>query len=236
MPNKTGKSRQSAVVLLSAGLDSTYNLIKALEKFSVRLALTFDYGQKAALREVERAAALAKHFGVQHEVVKLPWFAQFTKTSLIGKQDVMSGADIQIDNLKQSQASAKNVWVPNRNGILLNVAAGFAEGLEADFVIPGFNIEEAATFPDNTDAFLKALDKSWSFSTSTHVKTFCFSTELDKTQIVAEGKKAGLPFAMVWPCYLSGKTWCGTCESCQRFKRAVEANGFSFAQLKEGRS
>ena len=36
----------SAVVLLSSGLDSTFNLYKAREKFSVRLALTFNYGQR----------------------------------------------------------------------------------------------------------------------------------------------------------------------------------------------
>src|SRR5665213_2617029 len=129
MPKKDGNSGPSAVVLFSAGLDSTYNLLKALEKFTVRLALTFDYGQKAAVREIERAALMAKHFSVPHKVISLPWFTEFTKTSLLGKQDVPSGRDIEIDNLETSRASAKNVWVPNRNGILLNVAAGFAEGL-----------------------------------------------------------------------------------------------------------
>ena len=235
MPNTPPeKQRPSAVVLLSAGLDSTYNLIRALGEFSVRLALTFDYGQKAAVREVERAGALALQLGVKHEGVKLPWFASFTRTSLIGAGSIPSGADVSIDDMQRSRASAKNVWVPNRNGIFLNIAAGFAEGLEADFVIPGFNIEEAATFPDNTNEFLKTLDHSWSYSTSSGVKTFCFSTALDKTQIVADGLRLKMPFAKTWPCYLSGAKWCGECESCQRFKRAVEANGLSFAKLREG--
>jgi 7-cyano-7-deazaguanine synthase len=233
MPKTDGKAGPSAVVLLSAGLDSTYNLLRAREKFLVRLTLTFDYGQKAAVREIERASALAESFKIPHKVISLPWFSQFTKTSLLGAQNIPSGSDIEIDNLERSKASAKNVWVPNRNGILLNIAAGFAEGLGADYVIPGFNIEEAQTFADNSDDFLKSLDHSWSFSTNSQVKTFCFSTALDKTQIVAEGRKMGMPFAKVWPCYLSGKTWCGQCESCQRFKRAVEANGLNFEQLKE---
>jgi len=231
---KTGSKSGSAVVLLSAGLDSAYNLLKAQDLFTVRLALTFNYGQKAAAREIERAGRLASHFGVPHKIVELPWFADFTKTSLIGNAPIPSGRDIEIDNLKRSEESAKQVWVPNRNGILLNIAAGFAEGIGANVVIPGFNIEEAATFADNTDAFLKALDHSWSFSTNGKVKTHCFSTALNKTQIVADGKKLGLPFAMLWPCYLSGETWCGECESCQRYKRALAANDLSFEQLKVG--
>ena len=91
----------SAVVLLSAGLDSTFNLIKALETLTVRLVLTFAYGQKAAANEVKGAARLAKHFGLRHEVVELPWFSQFTHTALLSQGSVPSEADVEIDNLKR---------------------------------------------------------------------------------------------------------------------------------------
>lgn len=223
----------SAVVLLSAGLDSTFNLIKALENLKVCLVLTFTYGQKAAANEVKCASLLAKHFGLRHEVVELPWFSKFTHTALLSRDSVPSEADVEIDNLNRSLETAKNVWVPNRNGIFLNIAAGFAEGLGAELVIPGFNLEEAQTFPDNSSAFLKTLDDSWSLSTSTGVRTHCYSTDLNKTQIVKEGMRLGLPFGRLWPCYLSGPRWCGVCESCLRFKRAIKANGLEFAQLQE---
>jgi 7-cyano-7-deazaguanine synthase len=223
----------SAVVLLTAGVDSSVNIVKALEKFSVRLALTFDYGQRAAAREVDRAAKLAQHFNLRHEVVKLPWFSLFTRTSLVSGAEIPSGKDVEIDNLKRSFETAKKVWVPNRNGILLNIAAGFAEGLGAQYIIPGFNREEAATFPDNTGEFLKTLDASFAYSTDSSIKTFCFTTALDKTEIVREGQRLRLPFQMLWPCYLGGETWCGECESCQRFKRALAANGLNFAQLQK---
>ena len=51
------------------------------------------------------------------------------------------------------------------NGIFLNIAAGFAEALSAQAVLPGFNKEEAATFPDNSVDFLESLNHSFSFST-----------------------------------------------------------------------
>jgi 7-cyano-7-deazaguanine synthase len=63
------------------------------------------------------------------------------------------------------------------------------------------------------------------------VKAFCFSTALDKIQIVAEGIKIGLPFEKLWPCYQADRAWCGRCESCLRFKRALAQNGLSFEQL-----
>lgn len=222
----------SAVVLLSAGLDSSFNLIKALREMRVSLALTFNYGQRAAVRETEYAEALAKSVGVPHKTISLPWFKDFTKTSLVSGAEIPSGGQVEIDNLKRSFETAKSVWVPNRNGILLSIAAGFAEGLGAGFVVPGFNAEEAATFPDNTGEYLESLGATWKFSTATHVRAFCFSTAMNKTQIVAEGKALGLPFAKLWPCYFAGEQWCGQCESCQRYKRALAANGLNFDQLR----
>ncbi|NJL24493.1 MAG: 7-cyano-7-deazaguanine synthase QueC [Calothrix sp. SM1_5_4] len=227
-------SSPKAIVLLSGGLDSTYNLFKAVRQLKVARTLTFNYGQKAAGKEIETARRLSSDLGVAHQVVELPWFRDFTHTALVASGvEVPSGVEVRIDSVEHSLRTAKSVWVPNRNGILLNIAAGFAEGLGAQYVIPGFNLEEAQTFPDNTDAFLRSLDQAFSYSTASRVRTQCFSVHLDKGQIVAEGKALGLPFARLWPCYFAGDKWCGRCESCQRYARALAANGLSFEELRE---
>lgn len=213
---------KTSVVLLSSGLDSTVNLFEAREQSKVVLALTFDYGQRAAPRERERAAALAKHVDVPHQIIELPWFSSFTKTSLVDRSvDVPTSASISIDDLEASAQSAKAVWVPNRNGIFLNIAAAFAEGLKADWIVPGFNAEEAATFPDNTHEFLTASTAAFRFSTSNHVEAKCFTTRMNKTEIVERGRKLDVPFDLVWPCYFAGENPCGKCESCLRFDRAT---------------
>lgn len=216
-------SRPRAVVLLSSGLDSTVNLYEARERADVVLALTFDYGQRAAPRELECARAIAEHAGVPHRVVSLPWFADFTNTALVKREaKVPTQKDVSIDDHKISQETAKAVWVPNRNGIFLNIAAGFAEGLQANWVVPGFNREEAATFPDNSEEFLTALTKSFSYSTANKVEVVCFTTRLNKTEIVRRGRELGAPFGLMWPCYFQGESPCGECESCQRFARAMK--------------
>jgi 7-cyano-7-deazaguanine synthase len=124
-----------------------------------------------------------------------------------------------------SNQTAQRVWVPNRNGILLNIAAGFAEGLSADAIVPGFNAEEAATFPDNSEAFMGALDSAFQFSTATGVKVICFSSALDKAEIVKKSISLKVPLKDLWPCYMDGLDICRSCESCQRFLRALERNG-----------
>lgn len=209
-----------SVVLLSAGLDSTVNLFRAKEESDVLLALTFDYGQRAAAREIEHAAALAKYIGTRHHVVKLPWFRDFTTTSLVNSSMDVPTTGVSIDDFNASTHSAKAVWVPNRNGIFLNIGAAFAEGLLADWLIPGFNFEEATTFPDNSEAYLQAATRSLQFSTSNQVQVRCFTTALTKTEIVQLGRRMKVPFEMIWTCYFGGEKQCGQCESCQRFARA----------------
>ncbi len=103
----------------------------------------------------------------------------------------------------------------------MNVAAAFAEGLGAGWVVPGFNIEEGATFPDNTQAYLDSLTHAFAYSTSNHVRAICFTTALDKTAIVKRGRALGAPFELMWPCYLAGEKPCGECESCKRYIRAT---------------
>lgn len=215
-----------AVVLLSGGLDSSFNFFKALEELEVILALTVDYGQRAAPQEIATAARLAGLKSVPHRVVDLPWFREFTSTALVADQiQVPVGSALNIDSMEKSQASAKAVWVPNRNGILVNLAAGYAEGLGADRVIVGFNREEAETFPDNSVDFIESLNDCLHFSTANHVKVQCYSHHLDKTEIVRDALKVQLPFKDLWPCYKAGDAWCGECESCQRFSRAIKAAG-----------
>lgn len=218
------RDRKRSVVLLSSGLDSTINLYEARLHSDVVLALTFDYGQRAAIREIERATQIAEHAKVPHKVISLPWFKDFTTTSLVNQANEIPVAEqVAIADLEVSRSSAKAVWVPNRNGILLNVAAGFAEGLGADWIIPGFNAEEAATFPDNSEAYLRAATEAFRFSTANAVGVKCFTTAMDKTAIARRGRELGVPFELIWPCYFASTAPCGQCESCQRFARAMRA-------------
>lgn len=217
--------KNKALVLLSAGLDSTVNLFLAAREYTVLQTLTFDYGQRAATKEIERARALSEYLKIKNEVISLPWLKGWGKSSLTQESaKIPVGQEVAIENKKISTASAKSVWVPNRNGIFLNIAAGLAESLGVEIIIPGFNAEEAATFPDNSYDFIRATRKSLSYSTANQVDVQCFTVNMKKNEIVKIGQDMQIPFHLIWPCYQNLEKWCGECESCLRAKRAFKAN------------
>lgn len=228
------KKELKSVVCLSAGLDSTVNLYAANKMTEVVCAVTFNYGQKAAEKEIAASKALTAKLKIPHKVIDLPWFKDLGESSLTSnKQQIPIGDDVSIDDHKRSVASAKAVWVPNRNGIFLNIAAGIAESLKADLVVPGFNLEEASTFPDNSQGFMKSLDIAFAFSTANKVKVHCYTVSLQKSEIVSAGKNLEVPFEMIWPCYFAKPKWCGECESCKRAKRAFSVNQVAVSHLFE---
>jgi 7-cyano-7-deazaguanine synthase len=216
----------SSIVLLSGGLDSAVSLAQALREGEVKLCLTFDYGQRAAAREIDASSALAVHYGLRHRVVPLPFLKEITNTALVNPQASVPepGAE-DLDSYDASAESARSVWVPNRNGIFINIAAGFAESMGAGQVVTGFNAEEAVTFPDNSADYLQAAGRALSYSTLSGIRVLSYTLMLDKAGIVRLGRRLGVPLEKVWPCYLGGERLCGRCESCKRYFRALENAG-----------
>lgn len=217
-----------SLVLLSGGLDSVYALYKAREESEVLFVLTFDYGQRSAANEIRHASQICVTLGVPHKVLALPFFKDISGHPLFDQTlDCPAPKPTDLDDRGASLASAKAVWVPNRNGIFLNVAAGLAEAVTAHFIYVGFNAEEAATFPDNSRGYVEAVNEALAYSTLNRVEVRSPSQELIKTQIVAELKHRDFDFRHLWSCYLAGDKMCGRCESCARLKRALKANALT---------
>lgn len=227
----SNSKRAQSVVLLSGGLDSSANLAFAVQRDQPILALTVNYGQRAAQREFEAARRMCLHYDVRHETVEIPWLGALGGSALtvagLGMPDV---ASVDLDRREVITESAKAVWVPNRNGILISIAAAYAERLGASQVVVGFNSEEAATFPDNSIAYLEQMSRALSYSTANGVRVQCYTAAWDKKRICLEldrlEQDAGVksfPWDAVWSCYQGGEHPCGKCESCRRLTRARES-------------
>ena len=216
-------SKEKAIVLLSSGLDSTVNFYESLKVYDISLALTFNYGQKAFEKEKEKSKAICEMHQVEHKVIDLPWLSDVsTSSSLTNSSKEIPTDSVDINSLKSSQESAKSVWVSNRNGLFINVAACFAEQLEAQYIIVGFNKEEAQTFPDNSSDFITSINSSLQYSTQNKVKVKSFTIDMDKKEIVLRGQELGVDYNLIWPCYFNGEELCGNCESCKRYLNALE--------------
>jgi 7-cyano-7-deazaguanine synthase len=208
--------------LLSGGLDSVVATAAARAEGRIVAALTADYGQRARVREIAAAAKVAAWIGCEHLVVALPWLGQLGRNALTDEAlPVPELHRDELDDLQLTEQTAAAVWVPNRNGVLLNVAAAYAEALECDAIVCGFNAEEGATFPDNTPEFMSRADAFFELSTRRHPRVISPTVGLTKRQIVALGWKLGAPLEAVWSCYHGGEEQCGVCESCRRLQRAL---------------
>ncbi|AFV24820.1 exsB protein [Methanolobus psychrophilus R15] len=221
----------ASIALLSSGLDSVTAVSLAREHTDVKLALVFDYGQRSAKREIECSKKICEHFGIALQVIDLGWLAAITKTSLVN-----TDSDVPAMSLEKIAGdadpsitieSAKSVWVPNRNGVLINIAASFAESMGYENVIVGFNREEAVTFPDNSSDFIGAINGSLLYSTLNGVKVLAPLIGLDKKSIVLKAMEARAPLEYSWSCYHGGDLPCGVCESCVRRKRAFDEAGIA---------
>ena len=144
----------------------------------------------------------------------MDFLKKITKTSLCSSDAVPTG-----EGLLNPSDSAKNVWVPNRNGLFLNIAASFADSEDFDYIIIGANLEESATFPDNTKEFTECAEKLFEYSTQNHPKVLAPLINCTKNDIVKLAVENRIPLNYVQSCYLGGDKHCGKCESLYEIKK-----------------
>ena len=215
-----------SLMVLSGGLDSAVAATLAKETSRLALALTFDYGHKASLKEQDASKKIAKWLNIPHQILSIPWLGEITKTALVdAKSKIPRPEKTDLDNMTLAQALAKDVWVPNRNGLFLNIAACFAESLDIDVLITGFNAEEGLTFSDNSLSFVRAADEFFWYATQKKIKVESPTLKMNKLEIARMAARLKLPIEDLWFCYDGGKTPCQRCESCLRDFRALEEAG-----------
>lgn len=215
--------KKKAISILSGGLDSSTATKLVLDDYECVKAITFDYGQRAVKKEIEAARFFCEAEKISHQVISLPWFQEIIHSSLVDQtQNVPETSTSEIDrSLQADQERANKVWVPNRNGLFLSIAACFAESLSADVLVVGFNAEEAVTFPDNSESYLNSFTHALSYSTLNKVKVISPTLHMRKAEVAQTAKSRGINISKLWWCYHGAEKACGKCESCVRNGRAL---------------
>ena len=208
-----------SIILLSGGLDSVVALAysKVFTDYNVELALTFDYGQKTAISEIDASRKVAEFYNIKHKVIKLDWLKEITKTALVGEAEAPAAGF-------ETCESAKSVWVPNRNALFLNIAASFCDALGYNYILFGANKDEAKTFPDNTEEFRDTISKLFMSSTQVKPQVVAPLINYSKNVIVKIAVENNVPLEYVRSCYKSPDGHCGECESCYHLKKALLQN------------
>ena len=205
------KNKQ-AIVLLSGGLDSYIALDIASKSYHVVMALNFDYGQKAYKEESKASKKIAEKYNLKFLSIKLPYLKEICDNSLtnINKND--------FDNFEE-------VWIPNRNGLFLNIAAVYCDKLKIDKIIIGLNKQEAQNFSDNSIEFIDSLNNCFTYSTQNHTEIFAPCSNMTKVDIINYAIDNNLGLDIIKSCYngkkYSNKKHCLKCMSCKLLYDAV---------------
>ncbi|PKL72940.1 MAG: 7-cyano-7-deazaguanine synthase QueC [Methanobacteriales archaeon HGW-Methanobacteriales-2] len=218
------EKRKKAISILSGGLDSAVATSLLAKDYDVH-ALTFDYGQRSAEMEIKSSRTICGKLGIEHTVIQLPWLAQIGGSALTSEEEVPELSMDQLDDKAVCDETARKVWVPGRNVVFSSIALSFAEAEGAEKIIVGWDLEEAATFPDNSKEFLNAFNHLLDIGSLYDIQIEAPLIDLNKKDIVKLGYGVKAPLELSYSCYNGGNEHCGLCESCMRRKRAfMEAN------------
>jgi 7-cyano-7-deazaguanine synthase len=234
------QTRQSAVCIVSGGLDSVCTAAYlARERNADLYVLTFAYGQRAE-REIGRAAYFAN-------VLK----AKDHKTLDIGFMKSLYGTSNALTDTNQelSQNFAKSLVVPVRNAVFLVIASAWAFSINARLVAYGAHSGDVVHYPDCRPEFAESIAKTLNLAESDGIASGWrqpiqvwspAAAGMSKADLLKVGYSIlGDRLFEAWSCYTNGvkakaratssKTaaylHCGVCESCINRKVAFTSAG-----------
>ena len=211
-----------AVVLLSGGLDSATVLALARHEGLECYALSLDYGQRHHA-ELDAARTLAARMGAaEHRVMRLD-MGNFAGSAL---------TDASIAVPETPTQGIPVTYVPARNTIMLSLALGWAEVLDADAIYIGVNALDYSGYPDCRPAFVHAFQVLADVATKRAVDGRPMDIrapliDLSKADIIRMGGRLGVDYSLTVSCYQAGASGlaCGRCDSCRLRRQGFEQAG-----------
>ncbi|HEY4445698.1 MAG TPA: 7-cyano-7-deazaguanine synthase QueC [Steroidobacteraceae bacterium] len=212
-----------AVVLLSGGLDSATVLAIARARGFECYALSVHYGQRhdaelAAARQIASALNAREHRIMGVDLAGIGGSA-LTDPSMAIPESPTAGIPI--------------TYVPARNTLMLSLALGWAEVVDAADIFVGVNAVDYSGYPDCRPEFIAAFENLARLATKAGVEGAQFNIQaplidMAKADIIRAGTKLGVDYTMTVSCYQAAPDGaaCGKCDSCR-----LRAAGFATAGI-----
>ena len=218
----TRKAGNKALVVCSAGLDSTTVAYDMADRgYDVDL-LHFRYGCRAETREASLVKNIAedmrgKGYAVENIFLDIDYSSYSGNSPLLTDNDIAQG---------KSGAEYAHEWVPARNLLMVSHAVAYAEANDYSWVALGNNLEESGAYPDNEEEFTHLLQDALDYAVhdGAWVQLVSPVGHLMKHEIVALGLRLGVPYELTWSCYHGGEIHCGDCGPCFMRETAFERN------------
>lgn len=227
-------NKSNAVVILSGGLDSTILTYKVHPDYNL-YALSFNYGQKQQI-ELQKAAITTQKLKIPHKIANLQMLGDLVRNVTSN----IIGSDIEVPDVKTILGNPQPVtYIPNRNMIMLSIAAAYAEAVKATKIFIGVQIHDLYGYWDTQPQFIKAMNNVFSLNRNAEpVQIEAPFALLSKHDELLIAKDLNVPLEDTWTCY-DPKDWhipsqvqspdnwrpnlaCGKCGSCAERLKAFE--------------
>lgn len=178
-----------SAIMLSGGFDST--VLAAWKK--PEKAYFVDYGQPASKPELHAAHKVAKHLGIELEVINVTGF--------------------HLGSMADPTGNAGPRVVAARNLLLVSIGTNRAAADGLGTLMIGATSGDRAAYADCRAEFFDALS---ALSQSTcGVKVAAPLVKLSKVEVAALAMECRAPIGLSWSCYTpNGVEPCGACNAC----------------------
>lgn len=211
-----------AVVLVSGGLDSATTLAWARAEGYRCHALSVHYGQRHSA-ELGAAARVAAALGADEHRVMGVDLAGIGGSAL---------TDAAIAVPESPTTGIPSTYVPARNTLLLALALGWAEVLEAEAAVVGVNAVDYSGYPDCRPEFIAAFQQVARLGTRAGVegravRLLAPLVAMSKARIIETGLRLGVDYSLTVSCYQPDDDGaaCGRCDACRLRREGFAAAG-----------
>lgn len=206
---------KNKLIIISGGMDSVTLIYEKKEE--IGMALSFAYGSNHSKNELKCASYHCEKLGIPHKIIHLDFMKDFGSSLTSGANAIPEG--------HYAAENMKSTVVPFRNGIMLSVAAGYAEANGFSSLLLASHFGDHAIYPDCRSDFSKAISEAIRLGTYAGVTVEAPYSEITKDEIARRGSKLGVDYSKTYSCYKGGEKHCGKCGTCVERKEAFQLAG-----------
>ena len=245
-----------SIAIVSGGLDSTTLVYDMLEEGYCPHLLSFNYGQRH-VKELKYAMITAQNLRLKYDIINLTGLTHLISNSALtslpsGTHELLTDGEnlkvgkpiniydyakppIEVPEGSYDEESMKATVVPNRNMIMLSIAAGVAVNEKAKCIGIGVHSGDHAIYPDCRPEFVSSVCNTITKGTE-GFHSFPLNEEgesdgdaiyapflyASKADIAYRALELGVPLHLTWSCYRGGGKHCGKCGTCVERLEAID--------------
>jgi 7-cyano-7-deazaguanine synthase len=245
------------VAIFSGGMDSTTLVYHLIDEGRWPHLIGFNYGQRHK-KELQYAQRTADLLGLPYDIVDLSGLTHLISNSALTAplieltdQVVYVGAErkpvpMEVPEGHYAEDNMKATVVPNRNMMMLSIAAAIAVNEKAVHVYTGVHAGDHFIYPDCRPSFIDSVSKAIEkgnqgfgpFADWTDVDTYGSEPSyvqapfinMSKADIAYRAMLLGVQLSKTWSCYKGGDIHCGKCGTCVERLEAIDEAGMNYQE------